>query len=116
VLEHIVKVGLDHRRNDVAADLGGELVFIAALSHLDDWLDLFLDPGLENVSNLHRALSCSVSYSRSPRYMNSSRIPRKRYVRGPTTRPGIMTTTGPLSSDCVLSQSRCITSLGPAAG
>ena len=75
VFEHVVEIRLDHRRDDVAADLAGQLVLVAPFADLDDRLDLFLDASLEQVGDLHGFTSHLVGHSKSPRYMNSSRFP-----------------------------------------
>ena len=53
-LEEVVEVSLDHRRNDVAADLPRQLGLVAGLADLDDGLDLVFDSGLEQLADMHR--------------------------------------------------------------
>ena len=51
--EKVVEVAFDRGRDDVAADLGGQLVLVLPLGDLDHRLDPLLDPGLEDVADTH---------------------------------------------------------------
>src|SRR3990172_5920656 len=79
VFEHVVQKSLDHRGDDIAADLARQLVLVAAFTDLDDRLDLFLDASLKQICDLHGKTSCLVVHSKSPRYMNSSRLATNEY-------------------------------------
>ena len=53
MLKEIIHILLDGRSDHIAADLGGELLLILPLGHPDDWVDCFLNLGVEYLSDEH---------------------------------------------------------------
>jgi len=54
VLQKVVNILLNRRRDDVATDLGGKLVFILALGDADYRVNGFLNLCVEYFSNKHK--------------------------------------------------------------